>query len=44
MNSLDIQSKTVTMNLMQRAEVNNIPSLVRHFAVPPKIIINFWQE
>jgi len=31
------------MKLMKRAAVNNIRSLVRHCAVPPKIIIHFWQ-
>jgi len=29
---------------MKKAAVNNNPSQVRHCAVPPKIIINFWQK
>jgi len=32
------------MKLMKEAAVNNIPSQVRHCAVPPKIINNFWQK
>jgi len=32
------------MKLMKRAAVRDIPSQVRHCAVTPKIIINFWQK
>ena len=32
------------MKLMKRAAVHNLPSQVRHCAVTPKIIINFWQK
>jgi len=32
------------MKLMKRAAVRNIPSLVRHSAVTPKVFINFWQS
>ena len=32
------------MKLMKRAAVRYIPSQVRHCAVTPKIIINFWQK
>jgi len=44
MNSLDIRTKTVTMKLMKKAAVRNILSQVRHCAVTPKIITNFWQK
>jgi len=32
------------MKLMIRAAIRNNPSQVRHCAVTPKIIINFWQK